>query len=306
MKGGNLLIGTVMKVLGSKNNFLALSKEYSDYKDSDIVIIPLQFRKNNSIPKEILSGSKKILEASYRLKFFDEEQRRELCFEKGICSLSPLSFEKLSLQKAFDKIYKETKLHLNSGKFIAAIGGESLMSIPIIKACSEKFQNLTILNLSAHSNLCEDKGNKNTFSSVSAKISEFNSNIIQVGIRSQSAEENEFRKMKGIKTFYTREIRMGMYGNNWQELAAKNVSENVYINFDLSVFDTSVISTVLNPEPGGLLWDEVLNLIKIIGADKNIVGFDIVNFIPTKLSETPNYIVAKLIYKILNYAFISR
>lgn len=291
-----------MKILNSKSNFLSLKKEYSDYKNSAIVILPISFKQNKST-QEIANSHAKVIKASHRLKSFDEEQRREICVDKGICTISPLTFERLSLAKAFDKVYNETKLHLNSGKFLVVIGGEDSLSTPVAKSFSEKYNNLTILNLSAHSNLGADKKNG---SSTSAGITQYNDNIIQIGIRSQSAEENEFRKEKGIKTFFAREIRMGMYGNYWQELVARNVSENVFVNFDLSVFDTSVLPDVLNPEPGGLYWDEILNLIKIIGADKKIVGFDIVNFLPSKVPGNSSYIVAKLIYKILNYAFIKR
>jgi agmatinase len=99
---------------------------------------------------------------------------------------------------------------------------------------------------------------------------------------------------------------MGLYGKNWQELVSKNLKENVYISFDLHAFDPSLMPSVANPEPGGLFWDETMNLLKIIGMDKNIIGFDIVEFSPPKNFVPSNYYAAKLVYKILNYAFIKR
>ena len=126
--------------------------------------------------------------------------------------------------------------------------------------------------------------------------------IVQVGVRAQSKDENEFRKRNGIRTFYAREIKMGMYGENWQEMAARILSENVYITFDLDGFDPSVLPATGRPEPGGLFWDETLNLLKIVCHDKNIVGIDITGLVPSRSNGSSNYTAAKLLYKILNYA----
>ena len=88
-----------------------------------------------------------------------------------------------------------------------------------------------------------------------ARVAEFNKNIVQVGIRAQCKDESDFRKKNNIRTFYMREIKLGMYGENWQELVSKSLSENVYITFDVDGFDPSLIAATGTPEPGGLFWD---------------------------------------------------
>jgi len=201
-----------------------------------------------------------------------------------------------------EKIYKETAKLLEDDKFIIIIGGEQKISLSTVKAYHEKFPELNVVHFSAHSFL-EDGVN---CSSTIAQVSEFCKNIIQVGARSQSAEENRIRRTKGIRTFYAREIKMGMYGEHWQEIIAKSTSENIFISFNVGVFDSSFMPAVNNPEPGGLFWDETMNLLKILGMDKNIVGFEVVGLTPSKNSSSSNYTAAKLIYKILNYAFIER
>lgn len=291
-----------MKELGSKYNFLGLSKEHSDYEKSKIVIIQAPFEKN---PTEKGTGKapKEIITASRKLEYYDEEQNRELCLEKGICSLEPLNFEKCSAEKCFGKIYKEIKKYLSEEKFVVTLGGEQKISLSTIKAHHEKYSDLTIVHFSAHSFLAG--GEKNDDSTI-AQISEFNKNIIQIGVRSQSAEGNDSRRQKGIRTFYSREIKMGMYGEHWQEIIAKSLRENVFISFNVDVFDSSFMPAVNNPEPGGLFWDETMNLLKIIGMDKNIVGFEIIGLVPSRNYSSANYTAAKLVYKILNYAFIER
>ena len=296
-----------MKELGVKENFLGLEKKYSNYKDSKIVILSAPLEKTVTYGKGTGKAPKEILKASHFVEYYDEEQSREICFERGICTLDQLSFQKLTVEKSLAKIYSEVKNHLNNDKFVVTLGGEHSLSYGAIKAHHEKFPNLSILQIDAHSDLRDSYENsKYSHACVMARVSEFNTKIIQVGVRAQSIEESEFRKQKQIRTFYSREIKMGMYGDDWQEIVARNLTENVYVTFDLDGFDPSILPATGTPEPGGLFWDETMYLIKIIGLDKNIVGFDVTELAPSKAHPASNYTAAKLVYKILNYAFINR
>ena len=296
-----------MKELGIRKNFLAIEKEYSNYKDSEIVIVSAPLEKTVSYGKGTGRGPEEILKASHYVEFYDEEQKRELCFEKGICTLEPLNLQKLSIEKSLDKIYKEVASHIDAGKFTVTLGGEHSLSTAPIMAHYERFPELSVLQFDAHSDLRESyEGSKYSHASVMARVAEFNPDIVQVGIRAQCKDEAEFRKAKGIKTFYSREIRLGMYGENWQEIVANNLKKNVYITFDVDGFDPSFMPATGTPEPGGLFWDEVMNLLKIVGQEKNIVGFDVVELAPDKFHTSSNFVAAKLVYKMLNYAFINR
>lgn len=296
-----------MKELGIKQNFLGIEKKYSNYKDSQIVIISAPLEKTVSYGKGTSKGPTEILKASHYVEFYDEEQKRELCFEKGICTLEPMNLQKLSIEKALQKINKEVAKHIDEGKFVVTLGGEHSLSTAPIIAFHERFPNLSILQIDAHSDLRDSyEGSKYSHASVMARVAEFNTNIVQVGIRAQCIEEVELKKKKGIKTFYAREIKMGMYGEKWQEQVAKNLTENVYITFDVDGFDPSLLPATGTPEPGGLFWDETMDLLKIVGMDKNIVGFDVVELAPSKYHPSSNFIAAKLVYKMLNYAFIDR
>lgn len=296
-----------MKELGIKQNFLAIDKKYSNYKDSQIVIISAPLEKTVSYGKGTARGPKEILNASHYVEFFDEELNKELCFEKGICTLPELNLSKLPINKSLDKIYKEVCKHIDAGKFVVTLGGEHSLSVAPIKAHHERFENLSILQIDAHSDLRDSyEGSKYSHASVMARVAEFNTNIVQVGIRAQCKDEYEFRINKNIRTFYAREIKLGMYGDNWQELVARSLTENVYITFDVDGFDPSFLVATGTPEPGGLFWDETMNLIKIIGLEKNIVGFDVVELAPSKSHPSSSFVTAKLVYKMLNYAFVNR
>ncbi|MEW5841866.1 MAG: agmatinase [Bacteroidota bacterium] len=296
-----------MKELGVKENFLGLGKKYSNYKDSKIVILSAPLEKTVTHGKGTGKAPKEILKASHFVEYYDEEQSREICFERGICTLDQLNFQKLTVEKSLTKIYSEIKNHLSNDKFVVTLGGEHSLSYGAIKAHHEKFPNLSILQIDAHSDLRDSyEDSKYSHACVMARVSEFNTKIVQVGMRAQSIEENEFRKQKQIRTFYSREIKMGMYGDDWQEIVARNLTENVYVTFDLDGFDPSILPATGTPEPGGLFWDETMYLLKIIGLDKNIIGFDVTELAPSKAHPASNYTAAKLVYKILNYAFINR
>jgi agmatinase len=291
-----------MKELGVKNNFLGLEKKYSSLLNSAIAVLSVHF--NSGIRSHSnFRGLKEILMASQQLELFDEEMAQEIGLEKGICTIEPFNFQNLSYLKASEKIGKSILSLLDQEKFVISICSDHSASLGIIKAHHEKFNNLSILHLDSKSNLKKVHEAKSHHDSLMSKVSEFNPRIIQVGIRSQSREENELRKQRQIRQFLATEIKLGMYGKDWQEIVNRNFTENVYLTLDLSGMDPAIFPSVVNPEPGGLLWDEIIYLLKIIGQDHNIVGADISAFMPQKDDSASPYFAAKLIYKILNYAF---
>jgi agmatinase len=135
------------------------------------------------------------------------------------------------------------------------------------------------------------------------RIFEVNRKIVQVGIRAQCIEEAEFIRNNDISTFYMRDIRTGNHGINWKEKIVEELRDNVYITFDVDGFDPAVISETGTPEPGGLFWDETMDLLKLVGKGRNIVGFDVVELSPLKGSNSNSFTAAKLVQKLLGYSF---
>ncbi len=292
-----------MKTLGVKKNFLGLEKKYSNYPESKIVIISAPLEKTVSYGKGTACGPREILNASHYVEFYDEELERELCFEFGIATLPEIKFDKLSSKKALNKIYNEVKKNLDAGKFVVTLGGEHSISSATIRAHHEKFEGMSILQIDAHSDLRDTYENsKYSHASVMARVAEFNSAIVQVGIRAQDISETYLMKEKKIETFYARDIRQQKYGLKWQAEVLKSLSDNVYITFDVDGLDPSIIGATGTPEPGGLFWDETLDLLKLVGNEKTVVGFDVVELAPSKFDKTSNFNTAKLVYKMLNYS----
>ena len=254
----------MMKVLDIDSNFLGLEREFSSYDKSEIIILQAPLEKTVSYGKGTKKGPSAILQASHYVELFDEEFQKELCFEMGICTLDAIKFGKFSIERSLDKIYKEVREHLERGKFVVTLGGEHSISASPIKAHFEKYQNLSILQIDAHSDLRDSyEGSKYSHASVMARVAEVTKNIVQVGIRAQCIEENNFINDNKIKTFYARDIRENKHGKNWDKSVLSALSENVYITFDVDGLDPSVISATGTPEPGGLFWDETISLLKL-------------------------------------------
>jgi agmatinase len=285
-----------------RNNFLAIEENVSDYKNSKIAILPVPYEATTSYGKGTSKGPAAILDASHYVEFFDEEMNRELCFEKGIVSVKEIEFNGKKGKPALDLIYKNVKALIDDGKYVVTLGGEHTISTAPIKAHFDSYDYLSILHFDAHSDLRDSyEGTKYSHACFAARVAEFTKDITQVGIRAQCKEEYDFIQKTGINTFYAYEIRNGKYGNNWRDKVISKLKKNVYITFDVDYFDPSIMYSTGTPEPGGFLWDETLKLLKEVGKKRNVVGFDVVELAPQKGDSFPDFLTAKLIYKMLNY-----
>jgi len=296
-----------MKTLGIDNNFLAIDEAYSNLQDSKIVILPLPYEHSVSYGKGTSAGPAEILKASAFVEFYDDEFENELCFNEKIATVEPVDFDGKVDREALDLIRSKVTGLLDMGKFVVSVGGEHTISIGAIEAHFSKYPYMSILHFDAHSDLRTDYENSPySHACFMARVTDFfpNERITQVGIRAQCKEEAGFIKEKKIKTFYSSAIRRGIYGKNWVESVVNTLGDNVYISFDLDSFDPSVMPSTGTPEPDGFLYNEALEIFRALHSKgKKIIGFDVVELAPIEHLHHPNLTAARLIYKILNFAF---
>jgi len=291
-----------------KQNFLGIEKEFSSFENSKITVLSCPYEKTTSYGKGTAKGPAAILKASHFVEFFDEETKKEVCFEHGIAALKPLSFGKLTGRKALDLIYKNVKALIDAGKFVVTLGGEHSISTAPVKAHFDSFSKseggFSLLHFDAHSDLrVEYEGSKYSHASFAARAAEFTTDITQVGIRAQCKEEYEFIKQKGINTFYAYQMRNEGFDYLLREKIIDTLNKNVYITFDVDYFDPSIMPSTGTPEPNGFYWDETMSLLKDVCEKRNVLGFDVVELAPRKDYTFPDFLTAKLVYKILNYKF---
>lgn len=291
-----------MKILGTEKNFLGIEEQdlYS-YENSGFVIQSLPYEHSSSYLQGSSKGPKAILNASHFVEFYDEELESETLKDiKGIATLPVLDFSDKVDADAIALIEKNTKNLIEDNKFVVSLGAEHTVTLGLVKAHHKKYPKLGVLQLDAHSDLRESYHN-NIYShaSVMARIHELGIPLTQVGIRAQCKEEAELiQSASNIHTFYAHEIRKN---SNWMKEVLETLKDDVYITIDADGFDPSIIPGVGTAEPGGLFWEETLQLLRMVAKKKNIVGFDIVECAPIDGQIISEYTLAKLVYRLIGY-----
>jgi agmatinase len=277
-------------------NFGGLSKEYSGYKNAGIAVLPVPFDKTTSWIKGSDKGPGAIINASRNMELYDIETGSEI-YTKGIHTAKEIIAG--TSRDMVDKVSEKVHRFINDGKFVVLLGGEHMVSLGSIKAHAGNFDNMSILHLDAHSDMRDSyEGDKYSHACIMARAREITRNIVSIGIRSSDA--SELGNMDRSRVFYASAINKS---KDWIRKAAGKLSRNVYISIDLDVFDPSIMPSTGTPEPGGLGWYEVIDLLEYVSKKKNIVGFDVVELCPSKYNMAPDFLAAKLIYKLLSFKF---
>lgn len=267
-----------------------------DYATSGIIIVPVPYDETSTWMKGSDKGPDAILNASVNLEFYDVETASEV-HKKGIHTIGPVR-EKRSPEVLVNAVYDKVLKLLREKKFPVIVGGNHTVSIGSFKAFSEHFKNLSVLQLDAHSDLRQDyEGSRFNHACAMARAREF-APIVQVGIRSMSADELPYAEKERI--FYAHELyyKKELYGK-----AIDKLTENVYITIDLDVFDTSIMPSTGTPEPGGPEYFELMHFLRDVAKNRNVVGFDVVELCPSPTNKAPDYVAAKVIYQMLSYVF---
>lgn len=267
-----------------------------DFSGSDIIVVPVPYDETSTWMKGADKGPDAILEASVNLEFYDIETASEVHL-KGINTIEPV-LEKETPGKLVNTVHDKILSLLTAGKFPVLIGGNHSVSIGAIKAFSEYFDNFSVLQLDAHSDMRQEyEGSEFNHACVMARAREYAS-IVQVGIRSMSAEEVPYVERERI--FFSHEL---YYDKSLYGKAIDKLSDNVYITIDLDVFDPSIMPSTGTPEPGGPEYFELVHFLRDVIKSTNVVGFDIVELCPSKTNKSPDFIAAKIIYQLLSYKF---
>ncbi|MFH1616771.1 MAG: agmatinase [Planctomycetota bacterium] len=277
-------------------NFGYLAEEYSNAEDSGIVIIPVAYDGTSTWVKGANKGPDAIIEASANMELYDIETDSEV-YKKGIYTEETIGGD-ITTKEMINAVNGTVQYYLEKDKFTVVIGGEHSVSIGSVKAHAEKYKNLTVLQLDAHADSRKEyNGSIYNHACIAARIKEC-CPVVQAGIRSMDSSEKESIDKSMI--FLAKDI----YNNTeWIKKVIPKLSDNVYITIDLDVFDPSIMPSTGTPEPGGLLWYDVLALLRTVSSKKNVVGFDVVELCPDDGNKAPDFLAAKLIYKVLSYKF---
>jgi agmatinase len=276
--------------------FGGIGKEYAGFDQSKILLQSIPYDGTSTWGKGADRGFEAFLEAAENMELYDIECDSEV-YRQGIHILPELK-EDASPESVYRAVKAQAEHLLSTNKFLTFFGGEHSISIGIIEAYRKVFPELTVLQLDAHADLREQyMGSPYNHACAMHRASK-DTNLIQVGIRSMDVCEKEY--LDPQKCFFAHHIQSDIF---WEEASIDLMGEHVYLSIDLDVLDPSVMPSTGTPEPGGMDWYMVLEYLKKVFQAKNIVGFDIVEFAPIKDLKAPDFLVAKLYYKLLSYKF---
>jgi len=290
-----------LNYLSNKKGFLGIDNKFN-FKEK-VIIVPFGLEKTVSYGGGTRNGPKEIIKASHQVELYDEELNCEPFKKIGIKTLKPFKIDK-NIIKALKKISETNKEILSKKLFPLTLGGEHSITPGCIVPFSKKYKKLLLLHFDAHADLRQNyNGEKFSHASAIRRCLDYkNVSVVSFGIRNISQSEIPFLKKNSrrIKIYWAKDK------NRWNLNKFKNIikNKNVYLTFDVDGFDSSIMPATGTPEPGGLFWDETLNIIKIAAKNSNIVGADINELAPIKGFNSYNFLVAKLAYKILSYKFL--
>ncbi len=277
-------------------NFAGIEDQYSNLENASIILQPILYDGTSTWGKGADKALDAFLDAAENMELYDIETNAEV-YKKGVYLRDAIT-ENQSPESVYNLVYQTTKGLLNTDKFLTFLGGEHSISIGIIKAFNEHYKDLTVLQLDAHADLRESYNGSKYNHACALHDARKNTNLIQVGIRSMDKSEKKF--MDTSKCFFAEQ----MYGQkSWMDKSIALMTDPVYITLDLDVLDPSIMPSTGTPEPGGLDWNTIIEYLYKVFKYRKVVGFDIVELAPIPNFKAPDFLAAKLYYKMLSYQF---
>ncbi|MDX9701737.1 MAG: agmatinase [Candidatus Auribacterota bacterium] len=280
------------------SGFLGLPDELTRFQSSRVVVVPVPFEATTSYGGGTKYGPDAIIEASHQVEFFDEQLACEPC-NMGIFTEDPIDVSggfdtvaRLLRQKAVDLV--------KADKFALFLGGEHSITAPIVEGIFAQIPQLSVLHFDAHADLRDSyEGLTCSHASVMRRVFEMGVPFCSVGIRSFSKEEYDLINKHDLNIFYAHNIRSDC---GWMDEVLNRLSDVVYITFDIDAVDISEVRATGTPEPGGLLWHEIITFLKKLAVSgKKVIAADLVELAPQDHDHTSSFYAARLAYKIVTY-----
>ena len=271
------------------------------FDDSSVVILPCPVDRTTSYVSGTRNGPHEILQASSHMELWDEELKADI-HGVGIFTLPEMELPFGEMAPLVDEIERVAYEIVGRDKFLVTLGGEHSITPPLVSAAARKYSGLSVLQIDAHADMRDSyMGTVHNHACAMRRSLEFAS-VTQVGIRSLSTEEAEALPKLKTKVFYDVTMREDP---KWIDAVVDSLAENVYVTIDVDGLDPAIMPATGTPEPGGLSWPEITRLLRATAERRHIVAADIVELSPIPGMVAPNFLCAKLLYKLLTYRFAS-
>ncbi len=266
-------------------------------RNAKFVVLPVPYDLTSTYQPGSRRGPAAIIEASCNMELYDEELKKEtyLC---GIHTAEPMEVDSRGPKYMVNQVRKKISRIAALDKIPVVLGGEHSISSGAVEALLEKYPKMSVLQFDAHADLRDSYQNTPySHASVARRIADI-CPLTQVGIRSMSKDDADFLSKSKVKSYSADYV---LDNKNWCETISRNIKGDIYVTIDLDVFDPSVMPATGTPEPGGLYWNHVLRLLKAVSKTCKIRGFDVVELAPLPGMVAPDFLAAKLIYRLMGY-----
>ena len=271
----------------------------TDFEHARVVVVPIPLDRTTSYVAGTRNGPHEILVASSHMELWDEETETDV-HRVGIFTLPEMELPFGTLERVMEEIERVVTELLARDKFPFVLGGEHSLTAAVVGAMAAKHPGLSVLQIDAHADLRDSfMGTRHNHACAMRRVLE-HARTTQVGIRSLSSEEAAAVPKLPTRIFYDFDMRNDP---DWIDRVVESLGDPVYITIDCDGLDPSIMPAVGTPEPGGLSWYETLTLLKRVIESRRVVGCDLVELAPIPGVVAPNFLCAKLIYKILSYRF---
>lgn len=288
---------TCSKYSGMKTRkFAGIPDEFAQLESAKVVLIPVPYDGTSTWGKGADKGPDAFLDAAENMEQYDIETDAEV-YTNGIY-LTDAIVENSSPEAVVNTVHKTVKDYIKRKKFVTVIGGEHSISIGTVRAFSECFDNLSVLHIDAHADLRKTYNGSAYNHACAMHEASQTTNLVQVGIRSMDAIEKSYLDLD--RTFFAHDMVSDEF---WMDKVIDMLTDNVFITFDFDALDPSIMPSRGTPEPGGLFWYETLEFLKAVFHEKTVVGFDLMELCPNPSNRAPDFLAAKLYYKMLAYKF---
>jgi agmatinase len=265
--------------------------------------LPLPFEATTSYGRGTRRGPAAIIKASQQVEFFDEELNLEPC-QVGIATVKPPALSKVTPARAVKIIADSCRALCNDGKFVIGLGGEHTVTVGMVQAMHEKYPDLWVVQLDAHSDLRDQyEGSRFSHACAMARVQEL-CPFVGLGIRSGIRGERK-RLAPPSWLYYAHEMHRNGAAR-WMEEVFNILGRRVYLTIDLDFFNPAEMPAVGTPEPGGFGWYDALAFLRELFTRREVVGGDVVELSPLRGMAASDFFAARLAYKLIAYKFFAR
>lgn len=278
-----------------------LEPAFCNPDDARVVVYSVPFESTVSYGKGTSLAPEAILNASAQVELYDEETGKEP-YQVGIHTIANYQPEdwQISSEAMVERVRSELAPFVQKDQWVLLLGGEHSVTLGAVQALSQKYPELSVLQIDAHADLRPQyQGSPFSHASIMSRVREICPSV-GVGIRSLSSEEGELIRRESVPIFFAHQIRKDRL---WMEHAVGRLTDTVYITIDVDGLDPSIMPATGTPEPGGLLWHEVLEFLRLVFERRKVVGADLVELAPATGQHACEFLVARLAYKLIGFQF---